>query len=164
MIIQRSIYSKIGVFLVAVSLSACSPPRPHAEVVAVQELGRRIESSKAPLTLVHVWATWCDPCREEFPELVRVMKRFPSVEYILVSADDPAETGMVEQFLVENKSPAGALIVAELNQAFIELISPSWRGALPSTFFFRKGKLVEEWEGKRSFEQYNNVIETLLNR
>src|SRR6266567_2193287 len=34
---------------------------------AVREPGARA-------VLVNVWATWCQPCREEFPELMRVAR------------------------------------------------------------------------------------------
>ena len=112
--------------------------------------------------MVHVWATWCDPCRDEFPELVEVMTHYPDLNIILVSADDPAEKEQIEAFLIEQGSPMGSLVSTELNEAFITALSPQWAGSLPSTFFYHNGNLVREWEGKRTFDDYSKTIEQLL--
>ena len=155
---------KVAAALMAtLALASCAPPKPIATTATPAEIQRAIaDSADAPLAMVHVWATWCDPCREEFPEVVKVVKRFPALDVILVSADDPTETAAVEAFLSEHESPAGSLISTELNEAFITALSPNWAGALPATFFFMNGKLVSEWEGKRTFDEYERTIETLL--
>ncbi len=41
--------------------------------------------------ILHFWATWCAPCREEMPDLVKFVKETkgdPNVEFLAVSADD----------------------------------------------------------------------------
>jgi thiol-disulfide isomerase/thioredoxin len=165
MMIGYPLFPRIGLLLAAVLLLvACDAPMPVATHATPAAIKKQIEASKAPLVLVHVWATWCDPCREEFPEIVKVMKRFQPLETILISADAPSETATVEAFLAEHGSPAGSLVSTELNQAFIESLSPQWAGSLPATFFFQAGKLVREWEGKRTFKEYEETIESLLKK
>ncbi|WP_372845265.1 TlpA family protein disulfide reductase [Pontiella sp.] len=154
----------IGSALAALLLSGCGPSKPAAQPATPSEIGRRIAQSTAPLTLVHVWATWCDPCRAEFPELVKIMEHYQSMDVVLVSADAPADKEAVEAFLAEHGSPQGSLITTELTQAFIESLSPKWGGALPASFFFQDGKIVREWEGKRTHDEYAETIETLLNK
>ncbi len=147
-------------------LGACSPP-PAGKVATLPQIKAAIRHSDAPLTLVHVWATWCDPCREEFPELLRMYEaaRRRGLELILVSADDPAELDAVDLFLQEQQSPVGSLVATELSQDFIELFSSDWAGALPASFFFdADGQLAEEWQGKRTFEEYMETIDRLLNK
>src|SRR4051812_35688402 len=48
------------------------------------------KASGAPLVLVNVWATWCDPCREELPDLLRVYRehRAQGLRLVMISADD----------------------------------------------------------------------------
>ena len=60
-------------------------------MLTADELGKRLQQSRAPLTLVHVWATWCVPCREELPIVLRVRQAYTNrgLEVILVSADPP---------------------------------------------------------------------------
>ncbi|MDF7800696.1 TlpA disulfide reductase family protein [Pontiellaceae bacterium B1224] len=163
MINKYRTFSAIGISLAAILLASCSPSAPVATPATPQEIQQQIQTSEAPLTLVHVWATWCDPCRDEFPELVKIMQNFQSLEVVLISADAPDKTEEVETFLTEYQSPVGSLITTELNQKFIETLSPKWGGALPATFFFRDGKIVSEWEGKRTYDEYVETIETLMN-
>lgn len=81
---------------------------------------------------------------------------------MLVSADDPDDPAAVESFLDEHQSPVGSLISTQLDQAFIESLSPNWAGSLPASFFYANGKLLAEWEDKRSYEQYAEQIDRLL--
>ena len=147
-------------------LFSCRPP-PEVTPTQPADIANQIRTSNARLVLVHVWATWCDPCREEFPELMRVLRKYKTDTLlpILVSADDPADLQAVEAFLIESESPTGSLVATDLSQTFIESLSPNWSGAMPATFLYRSdGKLIAEWEGKRSYEHYITAIEKWLNQ
>lgn len=168
MMIRLNALPILGISLAAVLTSckpaapeATSPSPPEAKPASPAEIAQQIQSLEK-LTMVHVWATWCDPCREEFPELVHVMEIFPDLDVILISGDDPAELDVVNAFLQEYKSPVGSLVSTELNKEFIEALSPTWAGSLPATFFYLDGKLVQEWEGKRTCEEYKEAIDVLL--
>lgn len=147
-------------------MAACSPAPTSTGVVATPtEIQEAIGRSDAPLTLVHVWATWCDPCREEFPELLKAYRLTHERGLVLqlVSADDPDDLKTVNAFLRKHQSPVDSLVSTELNEEFIELFSTNWSGALPASFFFdANGKLVAEWAGTRSYEEYIQTIEQLL--
>lgn len=157
--------SMLAVVLLA-ALVSCAPPPPEVSVATPGEIRARIEASTAPLVLVHVWATWCVPCVVEFPELMKVYEQFEGqgLELILVSGDDPGELEAVRNFLVEQNCPVGSLVSTELGRDFIETLSPNWGGALPSSFFYAEGRLLHEWEGKRSYEDYAEQLETRLRR
>ncbi len=159
--ITTRVIAVLSLGISAVLLSACKPGVPEATPATPAEIASKIQSSKK-LTMVHIWATWCDPCRDEFPEVVHVMQNFPELDVILVSGDDPNDPAPVNEFLAQYESPVGSLVSTELNQAFIETFSPKWAGSLPATFFYRDGKLVSEWEGKKTYEEYRETIETLL--
>jgi len=147
--------------LLLILFSGCTPSPPEATPATPAEIAAKIQGVKK-LTMVHIWATWCDPCREEFPELVHIMKEFPELDVILVSGDDPEDLQPVNNFLMEYESPVGSWVSTELNQNFIETFSSKWAGSLSATFFYRDGKLVSEWEGKRTFDEYKKTIESLL--
>lgn len=161
---RYSPFSVLGVFLIA-ALVSCAPQPPEITIATPSDIKARIETSAAPLVLVHVWATWCVPCVDEFPELMKVYEHFENqgLELILVSADDPDEIDSVEKFLQKQNCPVGSLVSTELSQKFIETLSPNWTGSLPSSFFYADGKLIHEWEGKRTYEDYAEQLETLLN-
>ncbi len=89
-----------ALLVLAVLLSACrredlTPPalavgRP-APAFAVRTLaGDTVRSGPGqPLTLVNLWATWCIPCRREFPTLERLQRDYGprGLRVVAVSVD-----------------------------------------------------------------------------
>jgi len=72
--------------------SAVQPPR----LVSLPGGGTR-DLSRPPgqLLIVHFWATWCPPCVEEFPALLRFWKDYekkPGFGLLAVSVDDDWKT------------------------------------------------------------------------
>src|SRR5438034_10745336 len=57
--------------------------------------------------LINFWATWCDPCREEFPDLVKIDADYTAarLNFVAVSLDEVADIKTaVPKFLKEMKA------------------------------------------------------------
>ncbi len=135
------------------SLSPPVVPLPVAEVLA------RAKAPGARATLVNVWASWCGPCREEFPALLATVKRHPGVRLVLVSADFDTELAAVRAFLREQGVTDTTYVKQDLDQAFIEGLEPKWTGALPATLVFdAEGRQVAFWEGGADSARFESAV------
>jgi thiol-disulfide isomerase/thioredoxin len=49
-----------------------------------------------PVTLLHVWATWCGPCEKEFPEIQALQREFGprGLRIVAVSVDEGDDLGV----------------------------------------------------------------------
>lgn len=117
----------------------------------LKNLLKRDDSNPRPL-LINFWATWCEPCQEEFPELVAIDRDFKSnnLNFITISLDFPAEIkGDVPKFLKEMKATMPAYLLRTPNEdEAIKFVAPNWNGALPFTVLFdSNGKLVYTYSG-----------------
>ncbi len=70
---------------------------------------RLVASKGAKFTLVDVWATTCGPCKENFPHLVEMHRKYAGkgLAVISLTLDDPTDTKAVaeaEKFLREKKA------------------------------------------------------------
>ncbi len=133
---------------------------------SMMSLLKREPSDPRPL-LVNFWATWCDPCREEFPDLVKIDKEYRSkgLDFIAISLDDLSEIKTeVPKFLREMRAtmPAYLLNVPDPEKA-INAIDPRWSGALPATFLYdAQGQVVFKHFGRVEPEQLRSAIEKLV--
>lgn len=117
--------------------------------------------------LVNFWATWCDPCREEFPDLVKIDKQYrpQGLDFTAVSLDDLTELKTsVPRFLREMRVtvPTYLLNVSDPEMA-INKVDPQWSGALPATFLYdAQGNLVYKRLGRIKVDELTAAIEKLL--
>ena len=115
-------------------------------------LAREATPPARPL-LINFWASWCGPCREEFPDLVRIDAdyRTRGLDFILISVDDVSEiNSAVPQFLQEMRAtmPTYLLNTPE-PEAAISAVDPTWAGELPATFLFdARGQLIFKHMGR----------------
>jgi peroxiredoxin len=70
-----------------------------------------LASLKGKVVVVHFWATWCMPCREEMPALEAVWRQYHSkgFEVLAVSADRPRARADVAQVMQYFTFPAASL-------------------------------------------------------
>ncbi len=134
--------------------------------IALKDLLRRDGENAKPL-LVNFWATWCDPCREEFPDLVKIDADYKGkIDLITISLDDLAEIKRdVPKFLAEMKAEMPGYLLKSLDdEAAIASVSKSWQGGLPFTILFNgQGETVYFIQGKFKTEILRAEIEKLFN-
>jgi cytochrome c biogenesis protein CcmG/thiol:disulfide interchange protein DsbE len=56
-----------------------------------------------PLTLINIWATWCVPCQQEFPDLERIHREYGprGLRILAVSVDAEGDDAKVKDFVRE---------------------------------------------------------------
>jgi thiol-disulfide isomerase/thioredoxin len=131
--------------------SAANVNLPKVTQIDETNLKTLLKPNGKPL-LVNFWATWCDPCREEFPELVKINADYKDkIDFITISMDDLAEIKReVPKFLADMKAEMPAyLLKPQSEDQAIAAISKDWSGGLPFTILFNeKGETVYFKQGK----------------
>jgi len=152
------------------SMPPWPPLYPHAEneirvidLDGLKKILQRDPKDTRPL-LINFWATWCDPCREEFPDLVKVDADYRSkgLNFVAVSLDDISDLNTaVPKFLNEMKAtmPVVLLNVNDPEPA-IKAVDGQWDGQLPATFLYDKdGKVIFRHFGKIKPDELRAAID-----
>lgn len=66
---------------------------------------QRLSEHRGRIVVLNFWATWCVPCREEMPMLVRLQQQYRSRGVVVIgpSADAPETQAKIAPFLSELK-------------------------------------------------------------
>lgn len=132
----------------------------------LKTLLRRDSANARPL-LVNFWATWCDPCRDEFPDLVEIDKHYRAkgLEFIAVSLDEPTEinTGVPAFLKQMNATMPNYLLNVSDADLIINSIDKNWGGALPATFLYNsEGTIVFRHFGRIKPQELTAAIDKLI--
>lgn len=140
------------VLAATVGLAPTTAPVPQpAEAGAILA---EVKRPGASAVLVNVWATWCSPCVEEFPDLLHVARELSpkGLRLVLVSVDFPGSEDETTAFLTKQGVDFPTFARTGKDEAFVDGLEPKWSGAIPATFLYDDaGKLVRFWEGKASY-------------
>lgn len=117
------------------------------------------KNPKAKYTLVDAWASWCGPCKENFPHLVEMHHKYADkgLAVASLSLDDPKkpkDVAAAEKFLNEKKATFTNVLLdedAEAGAGF-EKLNVS---AIPAVFVYdSSGKEVKRFTGDDPNNQF----------
>lgn len=146
--------------------SAADAPRLAGELDA-KGLAAAVAAQHGRVVVLNFWATWCVPCREEFPDLVRLEKAYRArgVSVLGVSIDLPKDMPKLEKFLSASAPDFPNYIkrVGGDDQDFIESVDPKWGGELPFTVVYgRDGRKAQVLSGKQTYASFEKAVAALL--
>ncbi len=145
-----------GSSTVAVTLLAPATPA---------ELRAALLAPGAQATVVNVWATWCEPCVREFPDVLRAARdaKPRGVRMMFVSADFESERDEAVAFLQKSGVDFTTYVKTGEDQAFIDGLNPSWSGSIPATMIFdAQGNLRFFREGDIDYAALTAAIDVVL--
>lgn len=137
------------------------------EPVTASQLKARLkkDARNHKVTIVNVWATWCEPCLTEMPDLVRFAKNHSTegVRLILVSANAQSEELDARKFLETAGVDFQSFILGEGPARFVASFHPKWNSTVPATFVYDSvGKRRLFWVGKSTSKELEDKIKPLL--
>jgi len=155
----------------AFATSTTFKPAKHT-VVAVSPadastIKRAISAERGHVVVVNFWATWCEPCVAEFPDLVKFEARYrkKGVMVMAVSADMRKDiAGKVQPFVTKQHATFPQFLqVSNDPEDFINAFDTTWQGDLPRTFIYDKsGKLVKSLSGQHTMKDFAAAVDPLL--
>jgi thiol-disulfide isomerase/thioredoxin len=110
---------------------------------------------------VNIWASWCGPCKEEAPALVRVSRALKDhVTFVGINATSEDTRADAEQFVKTYVIPY--TIVYDLDGAALEAFHIA---GYPTSYLLNpKGKIVRTFEGPYSERAFTEAIQTQLKK
>ncbi|MHB8500964.1 MAG: TlpA family protein disulfide reductase [Candidatus Acidiferrales bacterium] len=166
----RTVVASLILLAAGTAFAAPAAPQtkePHdPKMIDARGFQKILEQYRGKALLVNFWATWCEPCRDEYPMLNELAKKYgpKGLHVVGVSMDDDGDLILMRRFLARYKpifpnyrKTAGA------EAAFRESVLPGWTGTMPvSIFYARDGRQVDHFIGEKGREQYEEVIRGLL--
>lgn len=150
--------------------ATAASPGDRAEVSLVpvnfDELLARIAAKKARLTMVDAWATWCGPCKENFPHVVEMHHKYggQGLQVISLSLDEPGDSKAKSEalkFLQAKKATFTNFLLDEKVDVGFDKLNVS---TIPAVFLFGPdGKEVKRFTGDDPNKQftYDQVEKTV---
>lgn len=121
-----------------------------------------LRNNSDKLRLLNIWATWCGPCRLEYPDFIVVQRMFGDrdFEFVSLSADNLSKKENALKFLQKSQSAVSNYIATTKDKyELIEAVDPEWNGALPYTVLIEPGgKVIWRHQGEADFQELKKTI------
>jgi thiol-disulfide isomerase/thioredoxin len=129
-------------------------------------LGLSLADHRGKPLLVTFWATWCEPCRDEFPIINQLARDYASkgLTVLGIDMDDDSAVNLIQHFLERNK-PIFPSVRKRMGHedAFVRGVDPQWKDEMPANFFYAAdGRLLGFMIGGHPREDFEKIINFIL--
>ena len=122
--------------------------------------------SKSKLTMINVWATYCNPCLSEMPDLGEIAASYDSSEFQIIGivsdvadgSNEEAIAGVKDLITQTNANYQHLLLSESLYANLVGMVD-----SVPTTFFFNeKGEPMGYVLGAQSKESWEEIINEVM--
>ena len=119
--------------------------------------------------VVNFWATWCEPCRDEYPLIVELASEFKTqgIQVVGINMDDDSDMNLVRRFIARTQPrfPNYRQKPGIDLDAFYHGVNPAWTGTMPQTIFYtRDGHINLFFLGTRPRPVFEQAFRDLLTK
>jgi thiol-disulfide isomerase/thioredoxin len=161
--------------LVIIILTGCRKEEPAVqkeelsykiETIDDVRLNEIINNRMGKALFINVWATWCVPCIEEFPDIVRIAEHYEDsdVEVVSLNVDMSSQVdSLVIPFMKSFDADFPVYNIREKSaEKVINLLNNKWSGAIPATFIYDKnGKQRIFILGSEQFARFQSAVDSV---
>ena len=144
-----------------------NPSIPNsAEEIPIMDAEELLESWKPHrLVLINFWATWCEPCLDEIPDLVRLQKSLADrgLKVSLVNLENPDSAEKTLEYLKKLDASDLGRIKQAGTENFFQTLGFEAPAALPVSGLWSPQKgLIKTWTGPKSLEDLELEVKAHL--
>jgi thiol-disulfide isomerase/thioredoxin len=108
------------------------------------------------VTLVNFWASWCDPCREEFPHMSELYRTLARGDFAIVAISDDVDRDRMLAFVREFRPPFPILVGGgRMKQVY------RYRGLPYSLLLDRRGRVIKRIFGFGGAAEFQRLSATI---
>lgn len=163
----RTIWAGLFLLAAASTMAAQQSKAPRdPEVIDGEGFQKLLERYHGKSVVVTFWATWCEPCRDEYPMLNELARQYApmGLHVVGINLDDDGDIILMRRFLARYKPIFPNYRKKKGDEAaFNQSVLQGWNGALPATFFYAKdGRQIGHVLGEGTRATYETAIRALL--
>ena len=125
--------------------------------------GKLPDSLKGKVVIVDFWASWCGPCKDSFPVMNELQKKYGDQGLVIIAVNVDEVASDMQDFLKENK--AAFVVVRDAKQKLVEIAGIP---TMPGSFIIDETGKVRfahsGFHGDETRKQYEQEIESLLKK
>jgi thiol-disulfide isomerase/thioredoxin len=120
------------------------------------------KNNTGKVLLVDFWATWCAPCREEFPEFETMYRMYGkrNFDLVTVSINYPDEQpGVLKALNAEHATSTNLIMGSTDIYANLAAFDPEWNAAVPYTLLISpNGEVIYKSQGTVDVTKLRRLI------
>ena len=129
---------------------------------SIDDLKTLRKNTTGKLLLIDFWATWCQPCREEFPEFETMYRMYGkrNFDLVTISINYPDEQpGVMKALNSEHATNTNWIMGSTDIYANLAAFDPKWNAAVPYTLLIRPdGEIVYKSQGTMDVIKLRRLI------
>jgi thiol-disulfide isomerase/thioredoxin len=162
----RTVFVALALLAAVSALAVPQSPAPtDPRLIDAQGYQKLLEQYRGKPVLLTFWATWCEPCRDEYPMVNDLAKQYApkGLKVVGVNFDQDGDLILMRRFITRYKPVFPNYRKNGDEASFQQAVLPEWRGALPATFLYAKdGRMIGHMVGAQPRETYEAAIQSLL--